>query len=304
VTTDSMPKVYVLTGHGEMDLDSTFTAALQKLNVETEDLDLLQQDQVPEDAAAVIVNGPTSDLSADDLTKLTAYADRSGNFFLVTNFTAQSDMPEFAALLAYYGVTAEQGVVIEQDSAHYYQNGAYLLPDLNQEAQITHEAVVGNGYVFTPYAQALSHPADGDGLAYTDLLTTTADSYNHTDITSQSMAKTDGDEEGPFTVGLSARKTVSAGSGVSEAVIISSPNILTANADNVVSGSNRKLFSGAMTELTGTETTVSIPAKSFSGPGLTMSARTALILGLIVIVLIPGFLLLFGGAVVLLRRRR
>ena len=87
-------------------------------------------------------------------------------------------------------------------------------------------------------------------------------------------------------------------------MIISSPNILTANADQVVSGSNRKLFAGAMTELTGTETSISIPAKSFSGSGLTMSARTALILGLIAVVLIPGFLLLFGGAYVLLRRRR
>ena len=303
VTTDSMPKAYVLTGHGEMALDGTFSNALAKLNVEAAELDLLQNDKVPDDAAAVIVNGPTSDLSADDLAKLEDYAGRGGNFFLVTNFTAQSDMPEYASLLSWYGVAAKPGVVIEQDAAHYYQNGTYLLPDLRQDAQITHDAAVGNGYVFTPYAQALTHPADGDGLTYTDLLTTTADSYNHTDITSQSMAKADGDEDGPFTVGLSVRKDISGGAG-SEAVIISSPNILTANADQVVSGSNRKLFAGAMTELTGTETSISIPAKSFSGSGLTMSARTALILGLIAVVLIPGFLLLFGGAYVLLRRRR
>lgn len=303
VTTDTMPKAYVLTGHGEMALDETFASALTKLNVDESDLDLLQNDAVPEDAACVIVNGPTSDLSADDLTKLTDYAERGGHFFLVTNFTAEDDMPNFAKLLGYYGVKAMKGVIIEQDADHYYQNGAYLLPDLNQDDPVTEEAVTGNGYVFTPYAQALTW-AESEGTSYTQLLTTTEDSYNHEDITSQNTEKKDGEAEGPFTVGLKVEKEVSGGEGTSKAIIISSPNILTANADDVVSGSNRKLFTGAMTYLTGTETSVSIPAKSFAGPGLTMSAQTAMILSLIVVLIIPGFLLLFGAAVVIHRRRR
>ena len=65
VTSEDLPKVYTITGHGETALDDTFKSALEKMNISVEDLTLLQEEAIPEDAAAVIINGPTSDFSAD-----------------------------------------------------------------------------------------------------------------------------------------------------------------------------------------------------------------------------------------------
>lgn len=50
VTSDNQPKVYVITGHGESSLDSSFQSALEKMNISVEELTLLQQDAVPDDA--------------------------------------------------------------------------------------------------------------------------------------------------------------------------------------------------------------------------------------------------------------
>ena len=53
VLRDTLPKVYTLTGHGEEDLTASFQAAVEKQNVDLEELSLLTSQSVPEDAAGV-----------------------------------------------------------------------------------------------------------------------------------------------------------------------------------------------------------------------------------------------------------
>ncbi|MBR1693668.1 MAG: Gldg family protein, partial [Lachnospiraceae bacterium] len=55
VTSDSIPKVYILEGHDEMALDASFASALAKENIETESISLLQYDSIPEDAEAIMI---------------------------------------------------------------------------------------------------------------------------------------------------------------------------------------------------------------------------------------------------------
>ena len=53
VTTQDLPKVYTLTGHGEQQLTSDQESALNMQNIEVEDLALVSSEGIPEDAAAV-----------------------------------------------------------------------------------------------------------------------------------------------------------------------------------------------------------------------------------------------------------
>lgn len=48
VTSEDLPKVYTITGHGETALDDTFKSALEKMNISVEDLTLLQEEAIPE----------------------------------------------------------------------------------------------------------------------------------------------------------------------------------------------------------------------------------------------------------------
>lgn len=103
---NAMPKLYMVTGHGELELDSAFTGILQKANIDTQTVNLMDYDAVPEDAMAVFVNAPTEDLSSDDAQKILNYLNNGGDIFINTAYTGK-DMPNLNKLLDFYGVITE-----------------------------------------------------------------------------------------------------------------------------------------------------------------------------------------------------
>lgn len=106
---NAMPKLYMVTGHGELELDSAFTDILQKANIDTQTVNLMDYDAVPEDAMAVFVNAPTEDLSSDDAQKILNYLNNGGDIFINTAYTGK-DMPNLNKLLDFYGVITEAAV--------------------------------------------------------------------------------------------------------------------------------------------------------------------------------------------------
>lgn len=300
VTRDNMPTVYTLTGHDETELGSSFTDTLTKMNINVEDLDLMQNDSVPEDAQAVIINAPGTDLSDDDLAKLEAYADQGGNLIMVTNYTAEQEMTNYYSLLSYYQIGVEDGVVLEDDSGRYYQYQAYLLPII-QDDDIT--ADITNGYVMSAFSQSLTVPeTTPDGYTITPLLTTSENSYLHTDVQDEaSLERTESETVGTRNVGVKSVKTNEDGS-TSTAIVYSSLFIFDDQADNMVSGSNSALFKGSVAAVTDSEEAVSIPAKSISNNYLTMSTGTASKLTVIFTGIVPAALIVLG-IVIWVRRR-
>lgn len=66
VTSEDMPVIYELEGHNEVAVSGGFSEVIEKANITVEKINLLQYDEIPEDAAAIIINGPSSDFSEDD----------------------------------------------------------------------------------------------------------------------------------------------------------------------------------------------------------------------------------------------
>lgn len=211
VISDSLPKVYMLTGHGEESIGSNFTAVLSKLNCEYENLDLMKNDTVPGDCALLIINGPASDLSSDDADKVLAYLQGGGKLIATTNFQEAENMTNWNRILAYYGISASRGVVLENNQGYYYRSETYLLPEV-ETAQETSSVTSGNGYVFMAYSMALSDDdaKEGEeaesGVAVTSLLTTSDNAYIHTDVTAKTedFEKKDTDQTGQYVLGLKA----------------------------------------------------------------------------------------------------
>ena len=50
VVNSEQPKMYILNGHGEAELSTTFSNQLTKENIETEEFSLLTTNEVPDDA--------------------------------------------------------------------------------------------------------------------------------------------------------------------------------------------------------------------------------------------------------------
>ena len=66
IVEDEQPKIYVLEGHGEAELPTTFSEQLEKENMELNTFSLLTVDAIPEDAACVMIYAPTSDISQEE----------------------------------------------------------------------------------------------------------------------------------------------------------------------------------------------------------------------------------------------
>ena len=66
MTSDTLPKLYTLTGHDEASLSDTLTSQIEKENIDIEELNLVTSESVPDDADCLMINGPQKDITADE----------------------------------------------------------------------------------------------------------------------------------------------------------------------------------------------------------------------------------------------
>lgn len=301
VTSEDMPKVYVITGHGELALEGQFTGAIEKANIEYENLSLVAVDQVPEDARAILINAPTGDFSADDADKVIDYLRRGGNAILVPTIT-EEPLANFGRILDYYKVSTIEGMIVEGDAGQYYQSdGYYLFPEIIPD-EITQS--VSGGYVFAPFSQGLSYEEDDEDMQYSPLLITSGSSFSKVNfISDTSFDKAEGDIDGPFAIALYAAKTGEDGT-VSKAVVVATESIFTENADSVVPGNNVKLFGGILGALVEHESTLTLPIKYYDAEAIPFSTRTCILVGLLSIIILPVGCLVTGFGIWYSRRKK
>lgn len=299
-TTDTMPKIYMITGHGELDLDTTFTSSVAKENIDYATITLLKEEKIPDDAQAIIIDGPTSDFSADDARKVTDYLDKGGKAIIIPTFT-EAKMDNFNTILSYFGISEEDGVVVETSKGNYYNNPTYLIPQVDSDTMT--EDVSGK-YVFAPQAIGLKYNEKTNNIDYTPLLSTSDASFSRTTANqnSTSLTKVDGDIAGPFDIAVKAVKTLSS-KKTATGVIIGCQQMFTEQADTYVSGNNSKLFGDILSTMVEHKESVSIPAKSYQAATITVNALSYLLFVTVYVLLIP-LVLIITGVVVWARRKK
>ncbi len=297
VTSEDLPKVYTITGHGETALDDTFKSALEKMNISVEDLTLLQEEAIPEDAAAVIINGPTSDFSADDAAKISTYLAGGGKLIVTTAYNKAEDTPNFDGILSAYDIQVTNGLVMDSDSTHYYQYPFYLLPDV---ASATQTSKVSN-YVFMPYAQAVTNAGEHpDTITWTDLLTTSDNAYVKTDISNITTFEIEsGDQSGKFTLAANVTDSESG----ADITVVASVLAFSNDADSIVSGQNLALFKGIASTFASSDSAVSIDAKPYTYTTLSVNQSVAIMSETLLVMVLPVALIVIG-IVIWYRRRR
>lgn len=300
VAMEDMPKFYIVTGHGELEFEENFYSAIRKENVDYEELALYAADGIPEDAQGIIINAPTSDFSSEDADKVISYLEKGGNALVIPTIV-DVEMTNFDRILAYYGISVVDGVIVEMDREHYYQNPYYLFPVIESD-EITQQVV--NGAIFAPFSRGLAYDDMADDVYYTPLLATSMDSYSKIGVSSgEDYSRQEGDIDGPFVVSLRAEKETESGE-LSQALFVASENLFTDMADRMAPGNNVKLFSNMISCLAGRESAVGIPAKSFAMNPLIFSAQTVLLSATVCIIVVPLTLLTIGIVIWLRRRKR
>lgn len=303
VTNEDLPTVYTLTGHGESQLPSTLSDGAAEENVLLSELSLLTQESVPEDADALIIYAPQSDISADEKEMLLTYLQGGGKLLLVTDYT-ETAMPNLAEVMAYYGASLADGIVMEGDSSHHMRGSSYyLLPDIGSH-DITSPLADGGYYVLMPVAQGISVSDElREGLTVTQLLTTTSASYAKADAYNlTTYDKEEEDLDGPFALGVAISEEVEGGStGI---VWLTTSYMFNNDVDMLVSGANTDLFLNALDWMCQRESSISIRAKDLSTEYLTVPSSDVSTWSLILVVTLPLAFILAGAYITVTRRKR
>ncbi|MCD8231012.1 MAG: GldG family protein [Clostridiales bacterium] len=301
VVSEDLPTIYVLTGHGEADMSSTMTESLEKANIETEELSLLTVDEIPEDADAIMIYCPTSDISEEEAEMLLEYQEDGGCLFVISGLQEDDEMENLHSILENYGITAEEGVVVEGSRDNYAFGYPYvLLPELG-DSDITAELSESNNYIIAAIAQGLTIGSTPDDVTVTSLLDTTSESFSKIDGYSlTTYDEEDGDIDGPFSVAVSVED---AGTGAMM-VWISTDYIMDDTYVSYSSGANSDFVMNAVSWLIGETDSISIRSKSLSYSYLTINTTQANIIKVVLIVIIPLCYLLFGLEDVIRRRKK
>lgn len=307
VISDNLPVLYQLTGHDEQSLGSSLTDSIEKNNIEIQDLSLLTEESVPEDAAALLICSPSRDISEEESQKILSYLEGGGKVLLFTDYS-QEEMPNLESLLTNYGLQKGTGIVMEGDSSYYYpQRPDVLIPEINTDSSVL-SGLTDDVYALIQDAQPVETLEEyRDTLEIENLLTTTDSGYvkEVSDDGMISFQQEEGDDTGTFAVGVSVTEAID-DETESQLIYFSSSTLTADELDQYVSGGNSEIFSCILTNLCEMEDniTFNIPAKSLSVEYLSYTNQSAAIFKVIVIAVIPAAFLLVGFIIWMKRRKQ
>jgi ABC-type uncharacterized transport system involved in gliding motility auxiliary subunit len=311
LTNPGEKKVYFLVGHGERDINSTESAgysqvrqALESKNYGVEELNLLVTPQIPEDALALVIAGPTKALTEAELSTLTAYLEAGGALVAmiepsaVTGLGAGQD-PLVDYLVSTWSIQADDDLVVDLNSTMPLSG---IANDYNDHP-ITNRMY--NNATYFPTARSLTIGAPGSQtLEVSWLVQTGANSWGETDAAAiqsgAGMAYDEGaDALGPLTI-----------AAVGEDVATTSRVVVIGDSDfgtNAEYGSwgNGDLAINTIDWATRQESMISLTPKQQTPRYVAPPTTEAIgLIFLITMILIPGVVIVAGIAMWWGRRKR
>ena len=290
VTSDANRTVYTVTGHGEEDLSDYVTDAIDKANLNLDSVSPLFNGSVPEDCDLLLVNGPATDLSADELTILQDYLAGGGQMIFVAGDTLDA-LPNWEALLESRGFDLADGYIADL-SNYYVQFGSpFVIRGVLNTGSDVASGVDSDALTYLENSRGFLSLEDTEDAAWTitSFLSTTSDALAVT-------------ADGTQTSGTYLLGAVSQGDDGGRLTVLGSTSFLdgTLLAQNP-SLANLTLFTNALTAGFEDVSNLSIPAKNLAvtyntiqNPGLWSTTY--------LIILPVGFLLC--GFLFWLRRRK
>ena len=193
-----LPRVWFLSGHvnnTQGDIYQQMKDLLASQNYEVGDINLTTQSEDLQLGDVLVCVAPNIDLSPDEREIVKDFAETGGKILFCLDPLVEQELPNFDSILALYGVTQLDGIIVEGDSDHYTMNGPlYLVPSYS-----SHEIVSNlDLQTIVPQAGALQIPdviADGT-VTITPLLTTSNSAFLEMSSESIDMVMDDGAQTG------------------------------------------------------------------------------------------------------------
>lgn len=303
--------VYFLTGHGERDIEQPGEASmtrakstLESKNYKVVTLNLLAENQIPEDASLIVIAGPVQPVSEDEVNLLKEYLANGGSLIVMEDPTALTEFgdasdPLAEMLVQDWGITLNNDIVIDLNSpqpttaaAAYYDSAHPVTVNMN------------NLVAFFPFTRSITIAASTEEIPLTPLVQTNERSWGETDFKSLTQGGTEvgmdpTEVQGPLTLAVAGENSTTGG----RLVVFGTSNFAVdqifdayGNGDmfvNSVDWSAEQEDLANITPKTPTERTFKIPGQ-FQWIAILLSS----------VFIIPGLVVLAGVSTWLSRRRK
>lgn len=310
VMQETLPVVYELSGHGETSLgeDEGFGKLCKDENVELKELALQGGESVavPEDARAVLINAPQTDISADEAEALKTYVKGGGNVILTTYVEAYGEekMPNLAGFCKFMGLRAIEEQILEDENSHYYNYVNWILAGITGNG-ITSALDNTNYYFYMVMSHAIT-TADTEGAESSvetySLLETSDKAFVYKDENGDGQPDTDDVVRSKYSLAYQSVLKDDTGASKGELIWFASPAVFDAN---YASGTgNSYLFNAILTKTCEKNDRISLIGKEMSQSYLTVTPVQQRTFIAVCCIAIPVCTIIVGIAVWASRRRK
>ncbi|RDU23759.1 GldG family protein [Anaerosacchariphilus polymeriproducens] len=302
VTTNDLPVVYELEGHGETKLSAAYISAIEKQNISVKSVNLVTSETLPKDCDCLFIMAPKQDLTESELKKINAYLEKGGNIFIASGYE-KTDLKNLESILGSYQMKVKDGLIVENDNSHFVnQYPYYLVPDLT-EHKVTSDLISENLRVIVPESRAIELVESKDkNISTTSLLTTSDKAYKKVlEGNDTSLVQEDSDETGTFNVAAAATKKLK--DKESHLIYLASSKFFVDDINQLVAGANEDFAINGLSWMCEHESGIAIHSKSLDTQKLVLSAGQVNFWSLLLMIVIP-ITVIIAGIVVWLRRRR
>jgi ABC-type uncharacterized transport system involved in gliding motility auxiliary subunit len=302
--------LYMVTGHQELSCEnnsqegvSDLCRKLESQNYEIKKLDLAKTSEVPKDATAVLVMGPTMGYLNTEVQQLEKYLLRGGNLFLALAPTFKPGLYQNLNHLAQpYGLRLGEDLVVDRLST--VQGSQATIPIVGQYEHshpITAEFNLRTAFPLSSSVNVIEGNDEATLLAFT---TSFPGSWAETDLKGVESGKATFDEKqdakGPIgLLGVGERVGAGAGRGSRFVLLGSSSFLLNAYQGQTA---NSTLFLNTLSWLINDEGIISLNRPGVEEHPVILSAQHLHLIFVISILLVP--IIFFGLAIFTYRRRR
>lgn len=299
ITSANNPTIYTVTGHNEIGVGEGFIDAMEKLNIDTEEINLLNYESVsPDDCQMLMLISPQTDYSKEDAEKVINYLKAGGKVLMTTTYI-EAGMDNFNSIAEYYGVKILNGLVAENDSSFYYDSPFSVLA-----ADGSGYASGLSNYAFFGYPQGMYIDEKSENyretIEYVEMLKTTDKAVcKMSPNTATDYGMEEGDVKGPFDLAVSLTETTTdetTGEAKTASLTIAAANtVFTDDYDAMVSGANLEIFKNIISDYVNVqESAVSVPVKEVAYAYLTITDSSSKLVGITVAIVLPLGILVAG----------
>jgi len=290
VTSDTVPVIYKLIGHGEKDLTQSYKKQISLANYEIKDLNLILEQKIPDDCEIIFITTPEKDWTDQESDLIEKFLlNKSGVFFM--DYSERFN--NITRVAKKFGFEFGHTIILEDSSENFIgNNNAYLVPNYAGHS-ITHNLEEKKYKLLITFCQNIFvDKAQEDKIKI--ILESSKNSFGKINLRSNLID--DGDPVGPLNIAIAREENKA------KLVAVGSESLLDENINSYIAGTNCDFVISVINWLSGDQEVIYIPVKTHEATRVNFNHRESLILALFSIIILP--LSLFLAGIFVIRSRR